>query len=379
MTIVNLTQLQQGNIEAWTYLVRQNPRLAHSSAIRVELSPASFGAKRATVFLNIQQDPLSFIVYGANAAEAQFLANYADKLSFLLPQIWFINNQDTVTGETGIVFEDVEPATPPEKWSLSDIDQVISQLAKQHAIFWQPRSEKFGWLPFSLARREVTSDPSDQVKFLYPRPGQLEIDDQMFPIFDLEILQKTRKLWPELLTKRHYQALKRLTREPRILLRPLLALPLTVLHGQPTIDRWRVTLFENSYLLHWSTVKIGPAVLDLDRLITSIPDEPRPDRAGRLAPWDTAVESILDSYFVALSESLHEHHGYGVIYSSRYMRRFALPAARCWLILNHHLPELLAEPEAAAGHRAAQLWTQFLDAFRLLTTYVKGVSEISIR
>jgi hypothetical protein len=121
------------------------------------------------------------------------------------------------------------------------------------------------------------------------------------------------------------------------MLAPLLDLPETLLHGDPHPGHWRLTLFDERFLVDWSAAQVGPGILDLVAFLEGYPLLIDQDPAGhgprlRLREMSLLVEqTIVDTYLLTLAAEL------GRRVPARSIRA-ALPAARCLHVLTTWLP-----------------------------------------
>jgi hypothetical protein len=117
------------------------------------------------------------------------------------------------------------------------------------------------------------------------------------------------------------------------LLYPLRQQPCTLLHGEPSSENWYLTLFDEYYLLDWQKMTVGPGIYDLVRFIDQFAMLPGNLSANEALQADTAVETMIDSYVLAMRSEL------GSRFDAR-STRLAVPAARCLLVLIYWIPKL---------------------------------------
>jgi hypothetical protein len=132
---------------------------------------------------------------------------------------------------------------------------------------------------------------------------------------------------------RHLTALADLLDDPMPMLYPLRQLPCTLLHGDPSAKHWRLTLFDDYYLMNWQMMTIGPGVYDLVRFIDQAVLLPGDRANGEILRSETAEETMIDNYILAMRGEL------GTRFDAR-STRLAIPAARCLLAIIDWLPRL---------------------------------------
>lgn len=140
--------------------------------------------------------------------------------------------------------------------------------------------------------------------------------------------------WPGILSETHLTAVADLLDDPVPMLEPLKSLPLTLLHGNLHSHHWRLTLFQECYLLDWHQAVIGPSVLDLISFTEQFDLLYEDDEKTKLIvrrERPLSDETIIDSYLITMSARLGEQ------FDARAVRR-AIPAARCLHVLINWLP-----------------------------------------
>ncbi|MFT5193987.1 MAG: hypothetical protein ACI85U_000993 [Candidatus Promineifilaceae bacterium] len=409
---MNIQQLQNGSIEAWTWLLRQQANMSSDTVIGVQMEPLEYRATRFSLTLAEYSEPLSVIGFETNQTESTFYSRFAAGLNQLPPKSWYEwQNRDG----GWVVIEENGPYHSPSTWSREDLDRVTEKLAGLHATWWgsdelnnielpeHPVVQSFDFVAMAnsigKARHDHQKSPifpqhvGNKNSLLSATSAQGSvIPELMIASVGFKMLKKLGG-WPDLIEGIHMSALEHLLQRPEIMLKPLQHVPLTLLHGQPVSDNWRINLMDETHLANWRNVSIGPAVCDLAIFIenyifwqTSHPD------LHRLVPG-SLEEMLIDSYLMHLSEnvSLEGEKRPG---SSRHIRRYALPAAICWHTISHWLPtfvtwfgkmpqsrhsweiadELSPESIAAWGindlnqYRPAigAIFERFLDAYKLL-------------
>ncbi len=372
-------RLQQGELEAWTYLLRREDRLREVQVIDVETQPLSGQESRFLLTLSGQEEPIALIGRETNAIEALFYQCFGDSLSSLVPRCW-LAVEDPLTGAGWVVLEDYNHHHPPRTWDLKDVERLGGALAQLHATFWGMSRSGAAWLPvrpeLPLNGGEVpdaadlfdpfyrAGDRAFSRSLLSPSPAErASLVSRLASPAQLTALHRQK---PDLLSAADVTTILAVLDHPELMLRPLLALPFTLLHGSPIIANWRLTLFDECYLLNWRHAAAGPAALDLAPLLSHILILHKTIALGEGLSNSEIEELLVDSYIVRLTQELHERFGYGVSYSSKHFRRRALPAAQCWHLLQHLWRENPADPGAAS--KLKTLLPVLINACRRLTT-----------
>ena len=346
---MNIQQLKDRSVEAWTLLVRQQHKLQDETVIDVQAEELGHGRTRFTLSLFEWNEPLSVIGFQTNQAESTFYSQYAAGLNDISPKSWF-DWQDREGG--WIVVEETGPYHAPTTWSRPDLERVCEKLATFHSVWWAADNLKQTELPFhpvvqaqsnndSSSTKKLPSDTQsspDKAKTLLntmPRHSHA-IPELMIASVGFKMLKKLGG-WPDLIEGVHLSALDHLLSEPELMLEPLQQVPLTVLHGQPVAENWQINLMDETRLTNWRTVSIGPAVCDLAVFLEDYIfwQTPRPD-LHRTIPG-SLEEMLIDTYLMNLGEKV-ALEGESRPGSSRYMRRYGLPAAICWHTVSHWLP-----------------------------------------
>ncbi|MFK7800060.1 MAG: hypothetical protein AB8G95_00375 [Anaerolineae bacterium] len=353
---MNILQLKEGSIEAWTWLLRQQSKMNTDMVIGVQMEPLDHGATRFSLTLAEYSEPLSVIGFDTNQTESTFYSRFAAGLNDLPPKTWY----DWQNKDGGwIVIEENGPFHTPSTWSRKDLERVTESLAGLHAAWWGSDELKNIELPRHPAIQafDLVTDKSSHNKSLTKRAGGSKQTDKskallhtakthssaipelMIASVGFKMLKKLGG-WPGLIEAVHISALDHLLQNPEIMLEPLQQVPLTLLHGQPVSDNWRINLMDETHLVNWRNASVGPAVCDLAIFSENYIfwKTPRPD-LHRLVPG-SLEEMLTDNYLMHLGENV-ELEGENRPGSSRYMRRYALPAAICWHTVSHWLPTFL--------------------------------------
>jgi hypothetical protein len=352
--MVELEDLKNRNPRAWTLLLTQDTEITDIivAAVGEEPLPGSENVSRFLLSLSGYHEPFSLIGKRTNPAEALFYEAFAPQFPHFTPTCWF----SYVGVEDGwLVLTDVQNDHPPEHWTGNDVNILIGNLASLHAAFWGKRDilDQYGlpdMLGESTAEADMVSDDSgDEQSPEQPLNQMARIErwlqGQRRHLTDHAIrtagpltpllaeassaLFALRQVngWPGIVDEQHLVALADLLDDPLPMLHPLRQLPYTLLHGDPSAQRWCLTLFDDYYLLDWQNTAIGPGVCDLLNFIDQmelLPDERQ---------VQITEETMVDSYILAMRGEL------GTSFDARATRQ-ALPAARCLLVLTKWLPIL---------------------------------------
>jgi hypothetical protein len=359
--MLEVEELRKRNPHAWTLLLTQ--RLGAPDviveAVGEEPLETDDGASRYLLSLAGCQEPIGLVGKETNAVEAMFYEFFAPALAHFTARCYF---HYVGLQEGWLVLADVQNDHAPETWTPGDIEILIGNLASLHAAYWNKRDvlDQYG-LPVLLERTHQPGDakiggrvddqppeqPSSQSRRIerwLSRQQRMLTEHAMrtagptlAPLLQqaseaLETLRRFRG-WPGIVDDRHMAALADLLDDPLPMLFPLRQLPSTLLHGNPSADKWRVTLFGDHYLMDWQMTTIGPGVYDLVRFIDQVGLVAGNGARGESQPAATAEETMVDSYILAMRGEL------GARFDAR-STRLAVPAARCLLALVDWTPRL---------------------------------------
>ena len=337
-------------------------------------------------------DPISLIGRFINTAEAAFYKEFAPRLPELVPGYLFLH-QAEVNGEGWIVLDDVPNDILPEKWCITDVAAIIEKLALLHAKFMNQSTDLISaGLNVQLDRTAVQWESlvADQSVYFEEGPAAILSEHalsqagQLAPLF----LQAANGLvvmrdlggWPGILGETHLTAVSDLLDDPVPLLEPLRQLPQTLLHGDPSNRRWRVTVFEDQRLTGWQTAVVGPGIYDLVSFIEQFGLIDGSETGGSLnlrSEWPISEETMIDSYLLALSQRL------GSRVNTRALRQ-AIPAARCLYVLTNWFPHFATWFEEMPNKytwqkvnrmASAEFDNTPLQGFMQLRPYLSGVFE----
>lgn len=349
---LDVAQLQKRDPLAWTALLR-NQSAADDiivTAVSTEplRKPAGNGSHRHVsrylVALANHSDPITFIGKRTSPIETDFYRYIAPLIPSLAPRSWFAH----LSAEEGwVILDDVPNHRLPERWTPEDIESVIDDMATLHATFWHQQSQlQSSGLPHFIDEKRYSWHQLRQEQAVYFEEGPAAVISEhainsagrLAPL----LLQAANGLvvmrglggWPGILGESHLAAAADILDDPIPLLEPLRNLPVTLIHGNPNVYHWHLTLFDERRLLGWQNVMIGPGIYDL---ITFLEQFELLYKSS--SPWHVAVrrerpateETIIDSYMLAMSEKL------GSQFNARAARQ-AIPAARCLYVLTHWFP-----------------------------------------
>lgn len=348
--MMNIQQLKERSVEAWTWLVRQQPKLQDETVVGVEAENLGHGRTRFLLTLQGWNEPLAVVGCDTNQAESTFYSQYAAGLDKIAPVPWF-DWQDRDGG--WVVTEENGPYHAPATWSRPDLETVTEKLAGLHAGWWgderldrielpkhptiqfMGETDELGQNSHIVPPRKRINPKTESLMSTLQSRGHA-IPELMIAHVGFKMLKKLGG-WPDLIEGVHLSALDHLLKAPEIMLAPLQHVPLTLLHGQPVAENWQINLMDRTHLINWRNVCIGPAVCDLAVFLEDYIfwQTPRPD-LHRTIPG-SLEEMLLDTYLMNLGErvSLEGDTRPG---SSRHLRRYALPAAICWHTVSHWLP-----------------------------------------
>lgn len=336
--VTAMNQLKGLDPAAWTALLAQEVAAWPCRVVAVASQPMAGRPKLTRYFLTLSghSDPITFIGKETNRTEALFYRKVAHLLPFLAPRSWFSH----LGQEQGwVVMSEVYHTRPVTDWTANDVEKLLGALVALHARFWE-QEEFLAWLPNYLGAGEW---PYPAGMGLVPGRGAIlsyhavQCSGRLAPTL-LKAMTGIKQLhalggWPELIPPACLTAIHDLLDDPMVLFQSLRDLPVSLLHGDPAIRHWRLTLLDEQRLLDWHRPAVGPAIIDLIHFLEQIewqraqhPDWTRPD-------WPATEETMIDSYLLRMSIEL------GPLFPARQMRQ-AIPAGRCLYLLTHWLPRL---------------------------------------
>lgn len=336
---------------AWTDLLQAQLELNDIAVTAVSAMPLNRDSQlqygrhvmRYILSLDGHTDPISLIAKYTTRSEAHFYQQLASELPAIAPACFFIHQFNQ---EGWLILEDVPNHYEPHKWSGDEVTAVVTHLAAIHARFWGKEEPLLAHGLFHfLEGKQYSWRELRQDYAIYFDEGPASIisehaingSGRLAPLLlqaanGLSVLQSLGG-WPGILGESHLTAVADLLDDPLPLLKPLLDLPPTLLHGDPHAYHWRMTLFEDQRLLDWRAVKIGPGILDLISFLEQFDllylDAGRSNMVMREA-WPLSEETIVDSYLLTLADLLPGFDARAV--------RLAIPAARCLYVLTNWFP-----------------------------------------
>lgn len=360
--MVEVKDLRNRNPRAWTLLLTQGLAGDDIIVTAVGEEPVAADGDQSRFLLTLAgyQEPVSLIGKRTNAVEALFYEAFGPKFTHFTPRCWFSH---IGLDDHWLVLADVQNDHPPETWTAEDFDIVIGNLASLHAAYWGKGDvlEQYG-LPGMLEDQQsmvdsASGESSEEDRGEQPRRQMQRIErwlkgqqryltehairsagPTLTPLLaeansSLETLTQLNG-WPGIVDDRHLSALADLLDDPLPMLYPLRQLPYTLLHGNPSAERWHLTLFDDYYLKEWQEAAIGPGVMDLVSFIDQLNVHLDAERGWRgRRPVRASEETMIDSYILAMRGEL------GTRFDARAIR-LAVPAARCLLVLTRWLPRL---------------------------------------
>ena len=345
---VNVTQLQHRDPSAWTMLLRHELDCDDVTVTAVAVEPLHSQINqqrrhltRFILTLADHTDPITLIGKRTNQTELTFYRNIAPQLPDITPHCWFTHLHSK---RAWLLLDEVPAHFAPADWQPDHVETIINEIAHLHALYWQQDVllHSYGFNHF-VGTQKQTLDDLRQTESIYFEEGPAALISE-HAIHNAGRLAATllkaanglavmRSLggWPGILGESHLAAATDLIDDPVPMLQPLLNLPITLLHGNPHTDHWRLTLFDDHRLLDWHKAQIGPGVMDLvsfveqfDLLYNSGSKwgiDIRPER-------DVTDETMIDSYMLTMSAEL------GPEFDGRAIRQ-AIPAARCLYVLSN--------------------------------------------
>lgn len=359
--MLKLEELRNRNPHAWTLLLTQNTGVDNLIVEAVAEEPLieDEGVSRYLLSLANYQEPVCFIGKKTNAVEAMFYEFFGPKLPQFTARCYY---HHVGLDEGWLVLADIQNDHPPATWIARDLEIMVGNLAVLHALYWGKRDvlDQYG-LPCLLEKCDSLEDSASDVtteKSGGKQPGgqMARIEEwlqgqqriltehalrtagpSLAPLLaeaskGLETLNEYRG-WPGIVDDRHLTALADLLDDPMPVLYPLRQLPCTLLHGKPSPENWRLTLFDDYYLLDWHTTTIGPGVYDLVQFVDHATLLPGKGQNGNSLQAETIEETMVDNYILAMRGEL------GTRFDTR-STRLAVPAARCLLVLIDWLPRM---------------------------------------
>ncbi len=359
---VDILQLRRRDPVAWTSLlaratdmggvivtaVTAEPLCAISLAPpgRVICDPAS-QIRRYILSIADCSDPVTFIAKGTNQTEALVYKLYGDPPGTAMPTCRYAHLEGD---NSWVILDDVPDHFPPPTWSSGQVEGIVTSLARLHAARWGREAADFDGdfaaaepiIPHFHSRPQGPHhweelQKSESLFFNEELPSIISRHatrsaGRLAPQFMRAAagLRLMRELggWPGVIDENHLAAAADLLDDPVPMLSPLLDLPATLAHGQSHPGHWRLTLFDESYLIDWSKAQIGPGILDLVAFLEGYPIVAVPNPTGSgidLTPRELSPvleETIIDTYLLTLVEELGRQVPTRAI-------RAAMPAARC--------------------------------------------------
>ncbi len=348
---VDVTQLKRRDPAAWTALLQARPQLQDEVVTAVNARPLYKGEQstviRYQLMLTGHSDPVTVIGKQTNAAEVHFYKYIAPQLGIQTPPCWHAAEQEDGSG--WLVLADVPNHFPPVKWTAVDTEAVIHRIARQHIQFHNNLDTLHqAGLPQFLSGEKVTRHELNLTHHTYFEEGPaailsdhaIESAGELAPTLlkAANGLAVIRSLggWPGILGESHMAAAADLLDDPLPMLSPLKDLPATLLHGNQHTHHWRLTLFDDYYLIDWQKAAVGPGICDMVNFLeqfdllyqrgTVFPISIRTEGERPLS-----FETMLDTYLLAM------HRQLGSTYDTRQHRQ-AVPAARCLYVLLNWFP-----------------------------------------
>lgn len=261
---MDLFGLRTGDIEAWTYLLRQAPDLIEVVIADVQVASESDRVTRYELTLEGQTEIVQFWLLQTNSAEVSFFNTFRKELSQFLPTCWFAEVDQDQVGWIVLNQVDLLAHKRPSRWRLSHAIEAIELMAKIHARYWDIPAESAEWLkPFlsikapaatSLSSTSGLMRPTSQPKpTARPFTSPYEAGDPVLaPFFQptRRHLKAVHSKYGHIVNGKVVELAETLIRQPHLVLHPIFSLPQTLLHGRPTLDQWRFDVLGDRYLIH---------------------------------------------------------------------------------------------------------------------------------
>lgn len=349
---VDVAELQNRDPAAWSKLLREV--LATDDVVVTAVTaeplrtaknaPYDHPVSRYHVTLVNHTDPITFIGKHTNRAEIQFYQKWSLDFPNLAAPCHYLHESD----QGGwVVLDDIPNDFPAEKWTPHHAEHLIEQLADIHTLYWQnPEVLTRLALPHFVEGKNTTWEDLIEAHPAYFEQGPAAVlsehaihhagrlAETFLKAANGLMVMRSLDGWPGILGESHLTAVADLLDDPVPMLEPLKNLPLTLVHGNPHSHHWRLTMFEESYLLDWHQAVIGPGVLDLVSFTEQFDLIFENGNKSKLLVREErplSDETMIDSYLLTMSARL------GRKFDGRAVRR-AIPAARCLHVLTNWLP-----------------------------------------
>ncbi len=341
-------QLRRRDPLAWSALLREQLGVEDVVVTAVSSKSVRYPSENGRVIRYLlalagHSDPIPFIGKRTTLNEVLFYQHLAPQLPGLAPPCRFRHDHDALR-HGWLVLDDVPNDRKPAMWAISDLHNIIDRLAALHATFWQKGQtlRAYGFDHFLEGETHTRESLKvEQAEYFNEGPAAILSDHALHHAGHLapSLLKAANGLavmrglggWPGILGETHLTIAADLLDDPVPMLEPLRRLPETFLHGSPHPYHWRLTLFDDVYLVDWQKAVVGPGICDLVNFLEQFEllymDNSR--RYLRLRDtWPLSEETMIDSYIIGMKQRLgNQFHGRAV--------RQALPAARCLYVLTN--------------------------------------------
>jgi hypothetical protein len=375
---LDVSQLQRRDPAAWTTLLSQVAGPADVIVTAVSSEPVwntffsrpgrlandpSRRVRRYTLTLAGCSDPITFIAKRTNHTEADVYRRTGAQTINLLPPCHYNHRAGD---HSWLILEDVPNDIPTERWTPEHVDGVIESLASAHLSFWDElnspntvrivnEEKTFRHFLHGEGMPYSWEDLREEHSAMFEQgPGAILSEHAIrnAGLLAPDLLEAANGLvvmrdlggWPGVLGESHLAAVADLLDDPVPMLETLANLPASLLHGSPHPYHWRVTLFDEYYLVDWSEARLGPGVLDLISFIEHFPliyYQAGPEKSPFHSPTHSVEplirlremtqlteETLIDTYLLGMSSRL------GRQFPARAFRS-AVPAARCLHVLTN--------------------------------------------
>ena len=346
-----MTLLRRRTPAAWTDLLQALPEHEDVAVTAVSAMPLNRDSQlrygrhvmRYILSLDGHTDPISLIAKYTTRNEARFYQSIAKHLPQVAPACYFIHQFNQ---EGWLILEDVPNNRPPHTWTKDEVVSAIGDLASMHSQYWQEEDSlaSFGLDHFIEGKKYTWQELRREYAIYFDDgPGSIVSEHAINSSGRLapQLLQAANGLsvlqslggWPGILGESHLTAVSDLLDDPLPIIKPIINLPMTLLHGDPHAYHWRTTLFDDGRLIDWRGAKIGPGIFDLVSFLEQFDllylDTERTQMSVR-GEWPMSEESIIDSYLLKMSAAIPNFDARAA--------RLAIPAARCLYIITNWFP-----------------------------------------
>lgn len=356
--MIGIKELRKLNPQAWTGLLTQDS--AHNSilvtAVESERLDSDTSAFRYVLSLEGYYEPISLIGKKSNVPETLFYGSISRQIPEIAPHSWISHLEGN---EGWVIHEECYNDFSPMEWTGRDFERILDRLVSLHATMWDKEEElaQLGFIRLlggnsEEIRKELTKKDAQallQPLELSKRIASWERGDLNLPSdhaisssgnLGIDLIKSALALekiaerggWPGVFEDEHRQTAADLLDDPLPLIYHLDQLPLTLIHGDPKPQAWRLDLLNRCQLPDWKSAKIGPPVYDLVCFIVNLSlVRSKEGTYSQRVHWPISEETVVDSYILAMGRNLESRFSPALL-------RQAIPAAECLYILTVGIP-----------------------------------------